>query len=196
MGTGGNSSSTATGTGGTGGGCPDIDCATPCAYGYWDGLDGCQTCACAPPPLELTVNGATKDPTHLTLDTTASELIGGIDRWVFDFTWNYDDPLASDDQEIVQVSVRIMRTGPEYEPSETNATWFYPESSGAPLEIPPGDYTLYGFGVLMDTLTPVSGYLSIRRVDDVFEGGVVLKLEGQGVAAEVQALGKFSVAVP
>lgn len=189
------SSSSSTGAGG--GDCPDISCTEACDDGYWDDLEGCQTCACAPPPgLELSVQGVAKNPQHLSFDVAASELIGGIDRWVFDFTWTYDDPQTSDDEEIVSATVRLMKLGPQYEPSESNVTWYSPGDDGMPLEMLGGDYTLYGFAVLTDTLAPAGGYISIRRVGAFFEGGVVLEMQGSGVAGMVHAAAPFTVAVP
>lgn len=190
-------SSSSSSTGAGGGDCPDITCTETCPDGYWDDLEGCQTCACAPPAgVELSIQGVPRDPQYLTVDVAASELIGGIDRWVFDFTWTSDNPGASDDAEVVNATVRLMKIGPQYEPSETNATWYSPEDDGMPLEVLPGEYTLYGFGVFMDTLTPVSGYLSIRRVGDTFEGGVSLEMQGAGTAGMVHAAAPFSVPTP
>lgn len=188
-------SSASTGTGGAD--CPDVTCEVTCDYGYWDDLEGCQTCACAPPPIELSTNGFMHDPQHVTLMTTADEYIGGVNRWVFNFTWSYDDPGASDDAIVVEATVRLMRDGdPSYEPTETNMTWASPSGGPSPLELMGGEYTLYGFGIVNDSLAPVSGWLSIRRVDDVFEGGVVLEMEGDGAAGDVHAAGPFSVPVP
>jgi hypothetical protein len=189
-------SSSSSSTSGTGGGCPDIDCGNVCPDGYWDDLEGCQTCACAPPEVELSINGFTKPAADVTFDVMADHFIGGIDRWVFNFTWTYDDPLASDDAEVVEATVRIMQVGPQYEPSETNATWYSPQDDGMPLEVLPGDYTLFGFAVLHDTLAPVSGILSIRRVGTTFEGGVWLEMQGAGTAGMVHAAGPFDVPVP
>ena len=194
--TGATTSSSASSTSGAGGGCPVIDCESPCPDGYWDDLEGCQTCACAPPAVALSVDGFAKPAANTTLDVVADHFIGGIDRWVFNFTWTYDDPQAADDEEVVEATVRIMQIGPQYEPSETNATWYSPENDGMPLEVLPGDYTLYGFAVIEDTLTPVSGLLSVRKVGATFEGGVWLDMQGAGTAGMVHATGPFAVAVP
>ncbi len=190
------SSSSSTGTGGAD--CPDVTCQVTCDYGYWDDLEGCQTCACAPPPIELSTQGVPHDSQYVAMQTVADEFIGGINRWVFDFTWTYDNPGASDDAVVVEATVRLMRDGdPSYEPTETNATWFWPPTQQeTPLEPMDGAYTLYGFGIINDTLVPVSGWLSIRRVNDVFEGGVVLEMQGNGAAGAVHAAGPFSVPVP
>lgn len=188
-------SSASTGTGGAD--CPDVTCQIVCDYGYWDDLEGCQTCACAPPPVELSTNGLMHDPQHITMTTTAEEFIGGINRWVFNFTWSFDNPGGADDQIVVESTVRLMRDGdPSYEPTEINRTWASPSGTATPLELMGGEYTLYGFGIINDTLVPVSGWLSIRRVNDVFEGGVVLEMEGEGAAGDVHAAGPFSVPVP
>ncbi len=190
------SASSVASTGAGGSDCPDIVCTLTCGHGYWDDLEGCQTCACAPPPVELATNGMMHDSQDVTFQTMADHFIGGIDRWVFNFQWSYDDPQASDDEIVVEATVRIMQLDPMYEPSETNVTWFEPEHAGMPLEVMQGEYTLYGFGIVMDTLTPVSGYLSIRRVGDVFEGGVSLEMQGAGAAGAVHASGPFAVPVP
>ncbi|MBL9021193.1 MAG: hypothetical protein JNL21_03290 [Myxococcales bacterium] len=189
-------SSSSSSTSGTGGGCPVINCEDPCPDGLWQDAEGCDTCACAPPEVELSINGFAKPAANVTFDVMADHFIGGIDRWVFNFTWTYDDPLASDDTEVVEATVRIMQVGPQYEPSETNATWYSPQDNGMPLEVLPGDYTLFGFAVLHDTLTPVSGILSIRKVGMTFEGGVWLEMQGAGTAGMVHAAGPFDVPVP
>lgn len=189
------SNSASTGTGGAD--CPDIVCTVTCEFGFWDDLEGCDTCACAPPPIELRTNGFMHDTQHVAMTTEADMFIGGIDRWVFDFQWVYDDPQASDDQIVVTATVRLQTgVNPDWEPDEQNATWFSPENESNPIEMMGGDYTLYGFGVIMDTLTPVSGWLSIRRIGDTFEGGVFLDMQGNGSAGEVHASGPFSVPVP
>ncbi len=186
----------ASSTTGAGGGCPDLSCTDLCPNGTWVGLDGCDTCACAPPPLSLSVDGFTKPVAFVSLDVVASELIGGIDRWVFDFTWTYDDPMTSDDAEVVEATVRIMRTDPMFEPSEASVTWFSPEDDGNPIESLGGMYTLYGFAIINDTLTPLNGFLSIRVNGADFEGGVLLDLQGAGQAGLVHATGPFKVAMP
>src|SRR5690606_17199894 len=92
------SSGSTGGSGGVGGlDCPDIACTTACPGAIWPELDGCPLCACAA-DLELVVDGVPRPVQHLGLSVVASESIGGIDRWIFDFTWHYDDPLASDDE--------------------------------------------------------------------------------------------------
>ncbi len=141
------------------------------------------------------MQGIQKNPAHLDMTTVGSKFIGGIDRWVFDFTWDYDDPMASDDQEVVTATVRVQDL-PMYEITETNVSWFSPGDDGMPLELMGGTYTLYGFGVINDTLIPLAGFLSIRRVGDTFEGGVFLFMEGAGPAGAVDAGGPFSIPVP
>ena len=158
-------------------------------------MDGCPTCTCAPPEKQLWVQGIQRDPAHLTITTVATKYIGGIDRWVFDFTWHYDDPLASDDEEFVTAQVRVQDL-PMYEITEANVSWFSPSDDGTPLELMEGTYTLYGFGVVTYTLTPAAGFLSIRRDGNTFEGGVFLFMNGAGPAGAVDAGGPFSVAVP
>jgi hypothetical protein len=186
------------GGGGHGGsGCYDYRCANACPEGYWAELDGCPKCACAPPALAFIVNGTPRNPEIVTLQTTASQYIGGIDRWVFDFAWTYDDPQAADDAEELITTVRLMRLGPTYEPGPDAATWYYPQDSDMPFETLGGTYTLYGFGVISEDEIVESGFISIRRVNDTFEGGVWLELEPiDGMGPSVEVHGPFSVSVP
>jgi hypothetical protein len=142
------------------------------------------------------VNGFPRAVQHLTMSVVASEFIGGIDRWVFDFTWQYDDPMTSDDAEVVQATVRIMRLGPEHEPDEENVTYFSPADDGNPLELLQGEYTLYGIGTIMSTLEPAGGFFSIRRLGSNFEGHVSLDFTTSTTPSTLHAAGPFTVAVP
>ncbi len=191
----GGASTTGTGTGGSG--CPDITCGgTPCPGALWPEVDGCPSCACSA-PLEMIVGGQARPTQYVQLGVTASAFIGGIDRWVFDFVWGYDDPGAADEAEDVAITVRLMRTDPMFEPALANRTYFHPADSSNPLEVLPGTYTLYGFGISTSQLTPVYGFFSIRRVGDTFEGFVSLDntTEGGGPGT-VHVAGPFSAPVP
>ena len=185
--------------GGQGGGpdCPDISCTTACPGDPWIDLDGCPTCACAA-DLEMTVTNFDKPVQLVSASVQASHFIGGIDRWVFDFLWQYDDPNASDDAEDVVTSVRIMQVGPQFEPTEANVTYFTPEDDGNPLEIVNSQYTLHGFATLTADLIPVDGFFSIRRVGGNFEGHVSLDftVSGGGSPQTVHVATPFSAPVP
>ncbi len=189
----------ASGGGGAGGGpnCPDINCSVSCPGDTWLDIDSCPSCACAA-DLEMVVSGNPHVLQHVSASVQASEFIGGIDRWVFDFLWQFDDPNASDDAEDVTATVRIMKLGPQFEPDETNVTYFTPEDDGNPLEVLQGQYTLYGFAVITADLAPVDGFFSVRRVNDVFEGHVYLDFDviGGGFPQTVHVATPFSVAVP
>jgi len=187
------------GGGGSGGdsGCPDIACSVSCPGATWPEADGCPSCACAT-DLEMTVTGYDRPVEHVDATVQASEFIGGIDRWVFDFLWQYDDPNVSDEAEDVVTTVRIMRIAPEFEPALPNVTYFTPEDDGNPLEIIQSQYTLYGIAIQTAELSPVGGFFSIRRVNDLFEGHVSLDfvVNGGGFPQTVHVATPFSAPVP
>jgi len=195
----GGSGATASGSGGAAGGddCPDISCATPCPDDTWPELDGCPSCACAA-DLELQADTIWCEPWYTTLETTPSLFIGGIDRYVFDFYWVYDKPAWDDEEQFVWVTVQLMKLGLQFEPTEKNVTYFYPADSGNPLEVLQGDYHTWGVIGINEKLDPVSGFLSIRRVGDNFEGFVYLHMAVVGGAwpHTVYASGPFNVPVP
>ena len=203
-GSGGTTSSGGGGQGGAGGdgtggntGCPDINCSWSCPDATWPETDGCPSCACAA-ELEMRVTGDERPLEHVNATVEASEFLGGIDRWVFDFLWQYDDPNVADEAEDVITTVRIMRVAPAFEPTATNVTYFTPEDDGNPLEVLESQYTLYGFAIQTAELVPVDGFLSIRRVSDVFEGHVSLDfvVNGGGSPETVHVASPFSVPVP
>lgn len=173
--------------------CDDLQCARECPFGYWDDLDGCPTCACAPPPTLFFTGRSEHD--HVTLDTTPSIYIGGIDRWVFDFRWLYDDPMIADEAEQVDMTVRWMQ-GVGMDPTEQNAT-FWMDDPG-PVEAWSALWTLFGFGLQTADLVVESGYFSLRRVDGRFEGGLYMELrsDGQQFPGIVRVGGAFDVPVP
>lgn len=186
------------GAGGAGGmgNCADISCVEPCPGATWPEVDNCPSCACAS-QLEMVMDSVARPTQHVSLMVNATELIGGIDRWVFDFLWQYDDPMASDDAEDVAISVRLMRLSPAVEPALANATYRYPDDSGNPLEVMQGTYTLYGFGVFSQGIDPVSGFFSIRRVGNMFQGHVYLNTNGLGMGPNsVHVAGPFQAQVP
>jgi hypothetical protein len=145
----------------------------------------------------MEVRGASRPAALVSVDVEVTEFIGGIDRWIFDFTWHYDDPQVSDDAEDIAVSVALLRIDPAYEPAELNASWCQPEDAGMPLEARDATYTLFGFGVITSDLTLDDGFLSIRHNGDQFEGHAYFDLSVIGSPTEtMHVAAPFSVAVP
>jgi len=146
----------------------------------------------------MVISGTTRPVQNVTFQVTATEFIGGIDRWVFDFLFQYQDPMVDDNDEDVTAHVSIMRIDPMFEPDEDRVTYYYPDDNGNPLELLQGEYTLYGVAVLMEPLYPASGYFSIRRVGNTFEGHVSLDYMpvGNGIVTSVHVASPFTVGVP
>jgi hypothetical protein len=141
--------------------------------------------------IELVVDGAARPPEHLTLDVTASQYIGGINRWVFECVWRYDEPASDDEEETVGSTVRLMQLGPETEITAEDRTWAFPEDGGSALEITESTFTRAGAEPV--DLAPAEGDLTLRREGDAFIGFVRLVLAGD---PPVEARGPFSVPVP
>lgn len=146
----------------------------------------------------MEIRGATRSPQLVNVNVEVTDFIGGINRWIFDFTWTFDDPMVSDDAEDVAVGIAIMRTDPDHEPDASNASWCHPEDAGMPLESRGASHTLYGFGVITSDLTLDDGFLSIRRNGSDFEGHAYFDLSvvGGGSTDTVHVAAPFSVPVP
>jgi len=159
-------------------GCADIDCSLDCPYGLWDDLDGCPTCACAPPPLLMEQNSVGYPDEHLSFDLDLDMFIGGIDRIIFDATWNWGDPNMVDSNESVTAQIGLMQLGEETAPSPENRTFFFVTDGETPLESRGITWTLFGVGVISWEMLPTGGYLSIRETPEgQWEGGLLIELE-------------------
>ena len=147
--------------------------------------------------IEMVIGGYAPPVEHVTLSVMPSEYIGGINRWVFDFRWLYDDPMLDDETQWVDFTVRIMRTDPMFEPSETEATYLYPEDDGNPLEMLPGAHVLFGVIMKTTTVIPTAGVFSIRRIGNQFDGYVSIDGMGQDTTRyTVHVAGPFVAPVP
>ncbi len=189
-----------TGEGGAGGiDCPDIGCRKVCPAGQWIDETGCPTCACAS-ELEMTVRGNVRPVQHLTFSGEVTDFIGGLDRWIFDFTWNYDDPSANDEAEDVVMQVAIQRFDPNSGPTEAHATWCHPDGSDRVYEDRGSTYTLHGIGVITDNLTIADGFLSARdNGQQQFEGYAYFDLTvngGNPTTDTVHVAAPFTVPIP
>jgi hypothetical protein len=175
--------------------CPDLPSCASCAYGFWDDPVGCPTCACAPPPLQLIVSGVSRPLEHLSLETDAWVYIGGIDRYVFDFTFRYDDPASDDEEEELLVGTRLQIVF-ERPVTEESVTYFYLGDS--PLEGASGTFTAFGAAAVDVQVVVVSGFISVRQEGDRFVGGVHFELEPATgtVPNSIVASGPFDVPAP
>ena len=151
----------------------------------------CEDSSC----VRLLVDGTELPNQHVSLTVATSQFIGAIDRWIFDFTWRYDDPLIADEEIEVQMTIGLMRLG--FEPNAQSVTFFYPDAQGNPLELRSGALTQYGVVLVTLDLAATTGDFSIRREADRFIGGVHMDfaVEG-GPPSTVTVSGPFDVPVP
>jgi hypothetical protein len=148
-----------------------------------------------PSCVRLFVDGAELPRQHVSLRVVASQFIGAIDRWIFDFTWRHDDPRIGDDEVEVQATIALVRLG--FEPNAQNATFFYPDAQGNPLELRGGVLTQYGGLLATFNLAATTGDFSIRREADRFIGSVHMDFAVQGgPPSTVTVSGPFDVPVP
>jgi hypothetical protein len=189
-GSGGTSQGGGGGSSGVGGGpCPDLGCAHSCPNdNYWLEDDGCPSCACAA-DLEMP---AAPEPQHIYPSASLTVL---DDRYVFELEWLYDVPMWVDEEAHFITAVHLLRDDPSFEPTEAKVTFFHPEDDGNPLAMQEGTFTLWGFWYSVTTVEPLEGFLSIRRVDDSFEGYVRFH-RTDGPQSQFTAAGPFQVAVP
>src|SRR6188508_3068603 len=124
----------AAGLGGQGGAseCPAIKCTAQCAD-YWVGLDGCNTCACAPPAPKLAVRDVSCPLSALTLTETSSYYVGGYNRWLLDFDWQCSDTSLLGEPSRAHLQVGLLE--PISPPIDAkNRTFFFPTVAGAKVE--------------------------------------------------------------
>ena len=143
----------------------------------------------------MEIGAVAKPVAMVDFSVMASEFIGGIDRWVFDFKWEF--VLGLDAGETVDATVRLMRVDPLDEPDETNDTYFVADAE--PLETMPSSYgTVTIAGLQTTELSIESGFLSIRRVGDTFQGHIYLDLVPSiaTTPATVHVSAPFEVPVP
>ena len=81
---------------------------------------------------------------------------------------------------------------------EHGSTFVLPDDQGLPIEAPEGIYSTYGLLGGSFSLSPTFGFISVRRVGDQYEGGVVFDLDGFGLGApsSVRVGGPFTVPIP
>jgi hypothetical protein len=58
----------------------------------------------------FSVDGSARPSEHVHLSASATQFIGGIDRWVLSFTWLHDDPATDDEEEQRSRTSRAGRT--------------------------------------------------------------------------------------
>lgn len=179
----------------TGAMCPDIDCTNDCPDGFWPELDTCPSCVCQA-ALSFVRAESPHDPQHVTVAATASPFIGGIDRWTLGLTWTFDIPQGADDKEVLTTTVRLPVMDLMTEPGATNEMRVYEAAGQDALEIMDGHWTLFGFGIIEDDLTPTGGFVSIRRNGMIFEGFASLDFESSDGPAKYHVGGPFTAQIP
>ncbi len=151
-----------------------IFCEEECPFRFWDDLQGCPTCACAPPPLTMQTNGVVHDPAHVAMEASAA-WSPGSGRLTFSFRWTYDDPTMEDEEQFVSAAVDM----PE------GLVWHAPVVTT--FQLPSDDpqlscwanWTSSGLLDQRESLTIADGYFSVRNVDGDYEveGGIYLSME-------------------
>jgi hypothetical protein len=183
--------------------CEPLLCAAECPSTRWQGVDGCPTCACAPPPTQLSRDAFACPEASLTLKTETSWFIGGIDRWLLDFTWSCG---AGSIGEPGRATLRIGIIQPPQTPiDEISRTVYFgmpqPPAGGDTRE----DYELRGAtgflrgsGVpeISEPLSVVSGFISLRREGNELVGGVLYVGESATQSHTTTLSGPFRAPVP
>ena len=180
-------------TGGIGQLCPEIDCDLDCPSGLWQDEDGCDTCACAAPPLSMPMPYAGAPAGHVSLTGTASEWTGAIDRLTIDLVWRYDEEDMEDEELTVPVTLEITNPPRRYD-LDTPVTYDV-------LEEPPLVLAARAEGgVAMDSseaLTCLGGFLTLSQVGDRLLGGVSLQLSRADIAVGDSVVsGSFDLPAP
>jgi len=181
------------GVAGEGGACPSLDCEQECLFGYWDGSDGCPTCACAPPPLGIEIDSEALDAAHATLETMGFWAPGSGDVTMW-FTWTYDDPRADGEALVVRVGCgapdSFLRLG-----SEPRTFHQPPPTEGSGLSCT-ADLRYSDLSDEWQRLTVQSGFVSLRAIDSWWdaEGGIYLELEApSGIPGPLVVSGPFDM---
>jgi hypothetical protein len=168
------------------------ECDYSCDEGYWPETDGSPSCACM---SNVAFNDY--DGEYITLSADSSYYIGGINRYDIHLTWAFDIPNAMDEESNVECTIGYLNN--EYPPNftETNAFYILPD---------PEDYTitciyyaLYGIeGDPPRTEIVDNGFISLRTVNNAFEGFVSLDLlyADDPTVFPIHVSGPFAVPVP
>jgi hypothetical protein len=188
------------GTTGGNGACPAIKCAAACPEGTWVELDGCSSCACSPPKTALSDGTFVCPSASLSLAAASRMFIGGIDRWLFDFTWICSAGVSSLGQPLrATLEVGIIQSPPTTIDA-SNETYFYPNtsSSTSPYELPQARAYVAGSGIpeIEIQLTATSSFISIRRQGDRLVGGIQYVGKDSANNSTITLAGAFDVAVP
>jgi hypothetical protein len=185
---------------GTGGvsDCAAIKCTATCKEN-WLGLDGCPTCACAPPALTLSVGNTSCPSASITLTSASSYYVGGIDRWLIDFDWACSDQSLLGEPSRGHLRVGILQPL-DLPINEKSRTFFLPPIAAGELEYEARIATIWvlGSGVpeIERSLQASSSFLSIRLENGVLVGGIEYKGVDSTGAVTATMAGPFSVAVP
>lgn len=180
------------GAGGAAIDCTPLECSMlPCAE-PWLELDGCPSCACAPPPVSLTVNGVSCPSASLTLEATSSAFFGGLDRWLIDFEWTCSDLAMLGEPSRGHLQIGIIQPLPPPLDARNRMFSYPPLQSGREYELRGATIWVRGSGVpeIEQQPTPSSSFLSIRLEDGDLVGGV------EFIASSAKMAGPFRVAVP
>ena len=177
--------------------CGVIACPTDCPGERWSQLDGCLSCACAPPAALL--QRQTWDCPSASLSVTASSswFIGGYNRWLIDFEWKCT---VQDLGQPGRATLEIGLIQPQPTPiDETNRTFYLPiPQTLKDYEVREATVFLRGSGVpeIKEMLQPLSSFLSIRREGNELVGGVEYEGQDSTHAYASKLAASFRVPVP
>jgi hypothetical protein len=174
-----------------------LTCELQCPAARWQGVDGCPTCACAPPALQLSRDVVVCPAASLTLTTATSWFVGGIDRWLLDFTWTCS---AGTIGEPARGTLQVGIIQPPKEPIDETSRTFYMQMPQTldDYEVRGGTIFLRGSGVpeISEPLTAISSFISIRREGDELVGGVIYVGQSATGSHTATLAGPFRVPVP
>lgn len=169
--------------------------------GTWPGLDGCPTCACAPPSPHFFDDEFNCSSASLSVTATSSYFIGGTDRWDITFNWNCSDTLTG-----IGVPLRAtlqigIRQTPPTPIDGTNQTFVLPDPSSPgtnPYQVSSAIEYVAGSGrpEIDLRITLISSFLSIRREGDRLVGGIEYVGKVDSTAKIVTLAAPFDVPVP
>ena len=181
------------------GGCPAITCSTTCLYGPWASVEGCSTCACAPPTKRLSYDMLSCPTDALTVSVVPVAQTG---TWVFNFTWLCSATVVAVGQPTsASVSVTILNS--TNDPVTSTNRNYTPLSSITPLVFSQAQITVAGSGlpyVSVPLSVAAGAYLAIRREGNTFVGGLYFPATPSSgpstIGANTILAGDFKVPVP
>lgn len=198
---GGAGGTTSTAKGGTSAiSCPISTCARECAFGRWQGVNGCYDCACAPPNLSFSADIFSCPSSSLSIVTEVSiTYADGRNWWDLKFQWTCSALTTSSGEPLTGTVVAYVRDEPSTLPLEGINRTFYMQDAPMLWQIPTASLSAaQGSGATVLLTSTDETYLSIRREDDRLVGGLYLSATVPNAVdvSTVTLSAPFSVIVP